>query len=73
MSISKLFGVFAARVMLSSVPAFAAGEGKCIPVRILEENLAFKGGEKLVFTIHYKWGLINADVARPLLRLTLSS
>lgn len=45
MSISKLFGVFAAIFMLSSVPAFAAGEGKCIPVRILkEENLAFKGG-----------------------------
>ena len=70
MSISKLFGVFAAIFMLSSVPAFAAGEGKCIPVRILkEENLAFKGGEKLVFTIHYKWGLINADVAQATLKV----
>ena len=35
----------------------------CIPVKSLEENkLAYKAGEKLTFSIHYKWGAINSDV-----------
>lgn len=44
-------------------------EDKCIPVRLDKNNLAFKGGEKLVFTIHYKWGMINADVAQATIQL----
>lgn len=35
----------------------------CVPVRTTsEEELAFKGGEKMYFTVHYKWGAINSDV-----------
>ena len=35
----------------------------CIPVGSLSrDSLAFKGGEKLGFTIHYTWGMINSDV-----------
>jgi len=26
------------------------------------DNAAFQGGERLIFTVHYKWGPINADV-----------
>lgn len=37
----------------------------CIPVKSLDyENLAFKPGETIVYTLHYKWGSINADVAK---------
>lgn len=28
------------------------------------EDLAFQGGEKITYTVHYKWGLIDADVAK---------
>lgn len=67
---ARLLGAFAVIFILTSVSAFAGGEGKCIPVkRLTEENLAFKGGEKLVFTLHYKWGIINADVAQATLRV----
>ncbi len=70
MNPARLFGVLAAMFLLPSSAALAAGEGKCIPVKMLkEENLAFKGGERLVFTIHYKWGLVNADVAKATLKL----
>lgn len=35
----------------------------CVPVRELTaENLAFASGEKMNFTMHYKWGAINSDV-----------
>lgn len=35
----------------------------CIPVRTLErENLAFMGGEKMSFVMHYEWGVVNSDV-----------
>ena len=67
---TRLFGALAAIFILSSAAAYAGGEGKCIPVKKLsEESLAFKGGENLVFTIHYKWGIINADVAQATLRV----
>lgn len=70
MKLTGLFGAFAAIFILSSAAAYAGGEGKCIPVKKLgEESLAFKGGEKLVFTIHYKWGIINADVAQATLKV----
>ena len=70
MRLARILGAFAVIFILTSVSAFGGGEGKCIPVRRLtEENLAFKGGEKLVFTLHYKWGIINADVAQATLRV----
>ncbi len=54
--------------MLVSASLWATGyggSGKCIKIDNLEEeNLVFKGGEKLVFEVHYKWGIINADVAK---------
>lgn len=35
----------------------------CVPVRtVSEEELAFQDGEKMEFILHYKLGLINADV-----------
>lgn len=35
----------------------------CVPVRtIVEEELAFQGGERMDFILHYKWGSINTDV-----------
>ena len=60
MKLTRFFGSLAAMFLISCVAALAAGEGKCIPVKKLnEDGLAFKGGEKLVFTIHYKWGIIH--------------
>ena len=38
---------------------------KCVPVgNLSEKNLVFKGGESLTFAVHYKWGVVNADVAK---------
>ena len=35
----------------------------CIPVRTVKESeLAFKAGERMHFSLHYKWGAINSDV-----------
>ena len=59
-----------ATVMVAAcLSAGAANDKKCLPVSIDKTQLAFKGGEKLVFTIHYKWGMINADVAQATLRV----
>ncbi len=42
----------------------------CIPVKSLaEDKLAFVGGEKLDFVIHYKWKAINSDVAKAYVKL----
>ena len=36
-----------------------------IPLRpVTEASNAFGDGEKLSFTLHYNWGVINADVAK---------
>lgn len=38
-------------------------EAFCVPVKTVRESeLAFKGGEKMHFTMHYEWGSINSDV-----------
>lgn len=35
----------------------------CVPVMALsEEDLAFQGGERMSFTMHYQWGAVNSDV-----------
>ncbi len=37
----------------------------CIPVMsVSEDSLAFCHGEKVDFTLHYKWGAINTDVGK---------
>lgn len=66
MTLARLFAAMVVALILSSAAAYASSaDGKCIPVRRLDEkSLAFKGGEKLVFTVHYKWGIVNADVAQ---------
>ena len=70
MNLPRLFSAFAAILFFASTALSASEEGKCIPVKKLEEkNLAFKGGEKLVFTLHYKWGIVNADVAQATLKV----
>lgn len=52
---------------IATVSSFAGErEGRqsgCIPVKSLsEEDLAYKAGEYLKFTIHYEWGVIDSDV-----------
>lgn len=65
MKLPGLSGLLAVIFTLFPVTLSAADEGKCIPVGNLDEkSLSFKGGEKLTFTIHYKWGPVNADVAQ---------
>ena len=59
----------AALLSLSGLRAAPGNGPKCVPVKLDKNTLAFKGGEKLVFTIHYKWGLVNADVAQATIRL----
>jgi len=35
----------------------------CVPIRdIAEKGLAYKAGEKMDFTMHYTWGMIDSDV-----------
>lgn len=35
----------------------------CVPVKtVVGDSLAFKAGEKMTFTMHYKWGAINSDI-----------
>jgi len=54
----RLFGYLAA--IFLSVSSFAATGDK---------DVCFKPGERLDFSIHYKWGLVNADVAQATLKL----
>ncbi|MBR4756546.1 MAG: DUF3108 domain-containing protein [Bacteroidales bacterium] len=69
MKLKRLFAALLSLLLLSGFMSHAADNKKCLPVSIDKENLAFKGGEKLVFTIHYKWGPINADVAQATLKV----
>lgn len=69
MNLKHIPAIAAALTLLLSATAIPVYGQKCIPVNLDKDNLAFKGGEKLVFTIHYKWGLVNADVAQATIRL----
>lgn len=41
----------------------AGSRGGCIPVMsVREDDLAYKSGERLRFTIHYEWGALDSDV-----------
>lgn len=44
---------------LTAVSALA----QSLPLRSGGEGLPFKGGEEFGFKLHYKWGIINSDVA----------
>ena len=55
---------------LIAVCVAAAQDAKCLPLRrITQETLAFKGGEKMTFKIHYKVAFINADIASAVISL----
>lgn len=42
----------------------------CVPTRpISKETLAFKAGERMYFTMHYEWGLINSDIGSAVVSL----
>ena len=68
MNLKHLPGLVAMMLLLSAAAVPVYGQ-KCIPVNLNKDKLAFKGGEKLVFTIHYKWGIVNADVAQAIIKL----
>ena len=69
MKLTRLITAFVSILLATGFLLNAAGDTKCLPVNLSKDKLAFKSGEKLVFTIHYKWGLINADVAQATLKL----
>ena len=50
-------------VLALLVPALSASgpRSSCIPLK--SGALPYDGGERMSFVIHYKWGIINADVA----------
>ena len=58
----RLFSIIIAFACLALVATAAReknGDGKtsCVPVRTSAgDSLAFGAGEKLTFTVHYKWG-----------------
>ena len=68
MNLKHLPGLVALMLLLSAAAVPVYGQ-KCIPVNLNKDKLALKGGEKLVFTIHYKWGIVNADVAQAIIKL----
>ena len=45
-------------------------ETSCVPVRCVDYgSLAYDAGEKMSFTMHYKWGAINSDVGHATVEL----
>ena len=60
------YGLISSILFLISVFAGA----QCLPQHSLDkESIAFKSGEKITFSIHYRWGFINSDVASATLSL----
>ena len=57
--------------LLICLPSFAGKDKKqCLPVKNLNENsMAFGNGEYLTYKVHYKWGMINADVAKAYMKV----
>ena len=50
-------------VQLCAQEKIVSGQTACVPVRkVSYEGLAYGPGEKMYFTMHYKWGAINTDV-----------
>ena len=62
----------AALLLALSVPALPASgpRSSCLPLKgTSRAELPYDGGERMSFVIHYKWGIINADVASATLSL----
>ena len=52
-----------ASVRLTAQEKSVSDSTSCVPVRKVSfERLAYGPGEKMYFTMHYKWGAINSDV-----------
>lgn len=53
-------------VLLPAVLSLAAGAQpkRCVPMKQDLESRAFQAGERLVYNVHCKVGIVNADVAR---------
>lgn len=51
-------------LLLSSGQTKSWSEGGCVPVRDVSDgdSLAYQAGEKMSFSIHYEWGVIDSDV-----------
>lgn len=69
LSVILILAVMTCQPLLGrSAPADTSAAGRtsgCIPVRsVSEEQLAFRAGETLQFTMHYEWGIINSDVGK---------
>lgn len=59
-----LLPILAVLALLAPARTVSAQRSRCIPTHGLSrQELAFDGGERMSFVIHYKWGIINADVA----------
>ena len=42
----------------------------CVPIKdITDDNLAFRSGERMYFTMHYNWGMINSDIGSAVVSL----
>ena len=42
----------------------------CVPIKdISDGNLAFRSGEKMYFTMHYNWGMVNSDIGSAVVSL----
>ena len=42
----------------------------CVPVKnISKDELAFKSGEKMYFTMHYNWGMVDSDIGSAVVSL----
>lgn len=56
---------FLSIVLMSAAPVLVvAQEAACMPLGSLaEENLAFMAGERLDYTINFKWGIVRTDIA----------
>ena len=64
--LSRLISVLLPRFfsLLSSGQTKSWSEGGCVPVRDVSDgdSLAYQAGEKMSFSIHYEWGVIDSDV-----------
>jgi hypothetical protein len=59
-----IIAALAALAAAVTVDSSATNGPSCVPFKSLSgDSLAFKSGERLEYSIHYVWGVINADVA----------
>ena len=62
--------LFSMRAQENSVSSLS----HCVPIKdISDGNLAFQSGEKMYFTMHYNWGMINSDIGSAVVSLDESA